>query len=100
MKSSLLIFTALLMITLATPASALSVDHDSGYADASGSSRFSDPDDALDGSSQFGSVHLGNSDSNGGGATFGMFATGSNNGQTNPPPGYAMQGCMSPVCQH
>jgi hypothetical protein len=99
MKSSLLIFAALLM--LATPAAAMSVDHDSNYADQSGSSRFSDPDVQLSGN-QFGSVQLGNSSdsSNSGGVTFGMFATGSNNGQNNPPPGYAMQGCMSPVCQH
>jgi hypothetical protein len=103
MKSALLIIAALLMITLAKPASAMSVDHDSNYADASGGSRFSDPDDALGGdsgnSNPLGTMQFGNANS--GGVTFGMFAAGGNNGQSGSSvPGYAMQGCLSPVCQH
>jgi hypothetical protein len=100
MKSSLLMLAALLM--LATPAAAMSVDHDSAYAGASGASRFSDPDDALggddqSGSNQFGSVHFGSSD--GSGVSFGMFG-GSSNGISNSTPGYAMQSCLSAACQH
>jgi hypothetical protein len=98
MKTSLIIFAALLTLTLAKPAAALSVDHNSGYADAGGASRFSDPDDALGGddgnSNPLGTMQFGNASS--GGVTFGI--SGSNGGQ-NVPPGYAMQGCMAPVCQ-
>jgi len=100
MKSSLLILAALLM--LATPAAAMSVDHDSNYANASGGSRFSDPDDALggddqSGSNQFGTVQLGNSDGSSGGFSLGI--SGSNDGG-NASPGYAMQGCHAAACYH
>ena len=104
MKSLFLVFVVLLTVTMASrPAAALTVDHDSAYANANGTSRFSDPDDQLSGN-QFGSVQLGNSSSSdsdtGNSVTFGMFM-GNNSGQANAPmPGFAMQGCMAPSCQH
>lgn len=91
MKSSLLVFAALLM--LATPAAAMSVDHDSNYADPSGGSRFSDPDDALGGddgnSNPLGTMQFGSSDSSSGGVSFGMYANGP--AQNNVESGYGSQ---------
>ena len=99
MKSSFLIIASLLIVTgfCIQPAVALSTDHDSAYANASGSSRFSDPDDQLSGN-QFGSVQFGSSSSSdgsigGGSVTFGMFSTG---GQSNNQlPELSVQSCVT-----
>ena len=92
MKPSLLILAALAVLAMAQPAAAMSVDHDSTYADSSGASRFSDPDDALSGgdsgSSPLGAVQFGNSDSSSGGITFGMSANSGGSNPTATPPGY------------
>lgn len=91
MKPSLLILAAVAMLAMAQPAAAMSVDHDSTYADSSGASRFSDPDDALtggdSGSSPLGTIHFGNSDSSSG-ITFGMSANDGGSNPTATPPGY------------
>ena len=103
MKSSLLILAALVMLATlasATPATAMSVDHDSSFATSNGGSRFSDPDDALGGNDQTGAMHFGSAD--GSSMTFGIVGGGSNSNSNSdePPHGYAMQGCMAAVCQH
>jgi hypothetical protein len=88
MKSSLFALAALLSVVATTPALALSEDHNSAYADSSGGSKFSDPDDALGGdngnANPLGTVQLGNS----GSASFGLSAGNGSSYSGQTPPGY------------